>query len=391
MDGTRADDSGGAADPAIRPGRGRSLGAFTHGPRRAVVVVVAVGLAVLGSSVSAWATFDGQTSTGANAFSTAVLAPPSGLSAQPGACRAGGALGTIFARRVSAATGGQTSATQLSIGTPLNLTAGDVLVAGILLHSHGNSGTIVPPAGWAGSVEAEGEHLYSGLFWRVWQPGDPAANTFVNTTGDTGRQMIGEIIAFANVDGVAPVEGEAASAYPTGFVESPQIIAPSVTTTGAARRLVSTFGTFEPIMVAGNLDMSTTAMSTHGTLTGAMTAFAMADVAVPTAGPSGTHAATSPSAVTAVTQSLALRPATVGVEDAALAWTATPSTFADGYRLQRWNGAALENEQVIVPHSVATAGDGPLTAGTTYTYRLVATRDNWTSTTVSTTFRPTTC
>lgn len=390
MVGTRADDRA-AGDPTVRTGRFRPRVSRTHQPGRTIVLVVAIGLAVLASSVSAWAAFDNQADSTANAFSTATLAPPSGLGAQPGPCTAGGGTADIFARRVSAATGGNGSADQLSIATPLNLTAGDVLVAGLLLHTHDTTGTIVAPPGWAGTVETEGEHLLSGLFWRVWQPGDPATNTFVNATGDTSFQIIGEIIAYANVDQATPVEDEAAVAYPSGFVESPQIIAPSVTTTGPARRLVSTFAIQGDDLDPGSLDTSTTAMSTHGTVTGAATAFAMADVSVPIAGPSGTHAATSADAETAITHSLALRPASAGVEDAALAWTATPSTFADGYRLQRWNGATLEDEQVIVPRTTTAAGDGPLTAGTTYTYRLLATRDNWTSTTVSTTFRPTTC
>jgi hypothetical protein len=60
-------------------------------------------------------------------------------------------------------------------------------------------------------------------------------------------------------------------------------------------------------------------------------------------------------------------------------WSTTPSAYATGYQLQRYNGALLEDEITTTPRAATTATDGPLTSGTTYDYKLFSDYNNWTS------------
>jgi hypothetical protein len=64
-------------------------------------------------------------------------------------------------------------------------------------------------------------------------------------------------------------------------------------------------------------------------------------------------------------------------------WTASPSAFATGYRLERWKGATLDDTVSITPASTTSFTDMTAAPDTTYQYRLVATYENWTSTVVA--------
>jgi hypothetical protein len=71
-----------------------------------------------------------------------------------------------------------------------------------------------------------------------------------------------------------------------------------------------------------------------------------------------------------------------------LAWTATTSSWADGYRIERWKGTTLETTIIINNPATTTYTDAVasgLLTGTTYTWRIVATRASWNSTTASAT------
>lgn len=68
---------------------------------------------------------------------------------------------------------------------------------------------------------------------------------------------------------------------------------------------------------------------------------------------------------------------------ATLSWTATPSTFASGYRIERWRGSTLEATQSVTPRTTTTVTQGGLATGTTYTWRIRSYYSSWTSTEVS--------
>lgn len=68
-----------------------------------------------------------------------------------------------------------------------------------------------------------------------------------------------------------------------------------------------------------------------------------------------------------------------GVAGVDAAWTASPSGYASGYRLQRWKGGVLDGEQTVGGVGTESASDSPLTSGVTYEFRLITEFENWTS------------
>jgi hypothetical protein len=72
---------------------------------------------------------------------------------------------------------------------------------------------------------------------------------------------------------------------------------------------------------------------------------------------------------------------------AQVSWTASPSAWADGYRLERQAGTAPPVGRAL-PLGTTSSTDSPLSNGTTYTYRLTATRGTWSSDPVEATVTP---
>lgn len=76
---------------------------------------------------------------------------------------------------------------------------------------------------------------------------------------------------------------------------------------------------------------------------------------------------------------LTLTPVCGGVTTVDADWTASPSAFASGYRLQRYVNGALDGEQTVAGVATQSASDGPLQPNGEYEYRLFAEYQNWTS------------
>lgn len=68
-----------------------------------------------------------------------------------------------------------------------------------------------------------------------------------------------------------------------------------------------------------------------------------------------------------------------------LTWTGTPSTFASGYKVERWRGSTLEATTTVSPRTTTSLTETGLQSGTTYTWRVYAYHLSWTSTAVSAT------
>jgi hypothetical protein len=68
-----------------------------------------------------------------------------------------------------------------------------------------------------------------------------------------------------------------------------------------------------------------------------------------------------------------------------LTWTATPSTFASGYTVERWRGSTLEATTTVTPRTTTSLTESGLRTGTTYTWRVHAYYRSWTSPVISAT------
>jgi hypothetical protein len=68
-----------------------------------------------------------------------------------------------------------------------------------------------------------------------------------------------------------------------------------------------------------------------------------------------------------------------------LSWLATPSTFATGYKVERWRGSTLQNTATVTPRTTVTRTENNLATGTTYTWKVYSYFASWTSSVVSVT------
>lgn len=68
---------------------------------------------------------------------------------------------------------------------------------------------------------------------------------------------------------------------------------------------------------------------------------------------------------------------------ATVSWTATPSTFATGHKVERWLGSSLQTTTTVTPRTTVSVVHTGLATGTTYTWKIYAYHQAWTSTLVS--------
>jgi hypothetical protein len=73
---------------------------------------------------------------------------------------------------------------------------------------------------------------------------------------------------------------------------------------------------------------------------------------------------------------------------ASLSWTASTSSWADGYVLDRLVGGTVQATQPVSGRATTSATQGPLANGTSYTFRLSTSRGTWRSTPVTATLTP---
>lgn len=102
-------------------------------------------------------------------------------------------------------------------------------------------------------------------------------------------------------------------------------------------------------------------------------------------GASATHdissAALSP--VSNLTASTSCGPLLSFTAKADLSWTATPSTFASGYKVERWLGGVLQFTTTVSPRTTAALTETGLATGTTYTWKVYSYVQGWTSSVVT--------
>ena len=280
----------------------------------------------------------------------------------------------------------------LTLSRPAGAAAGDVLVAHVVLHTHAfPANPITPPAGWTTvRVDHDANHIASGVFWKLAGSSEPASYTFANASGDTSEQAVGAITSYRGLDPANPIDAHAATTYPSA---TGSVVAPSVTTTRPAARLLSLVGAYGndhgPATPPGSMTERY-----EGTVVNESAVVQclgeLADEPLVSAGATGTRTTALPGAGSAVVQSAALRPYTAEPY-ADLTWTPSTSPAVEGYLIERRIGATLDASATVVPGTASSFTDGPLVVGTTYTYRVIAVAGTWRSAPVTTTFTPAAC
>ncbi len=359
--------------------RRRAPGARLVGPVAALaplVAVLALVVAVL-ALPPASAVYTSTTANPANTLAADQLQPPSGLTATT-SC----ASSTIEFRGATSAKGSGS----LTLRTPPETRAGDLLVAQV--SNWGGPATLTPPpTGWnlvrRDSVnqvnQANGTpQVTSALFWHVASATEPATATFqLAASVDTA----GGIAAYRGVRTTSPVDAHHAM---TGSSDTTTV--PSVPTTVANTVLVHfTTKRQEQLPAPGGTAERWRLLSGTGTSIQGVSA---GDVSFAGPGATPERLSTSPTTFSSewIGQTLALRP--IPQQPAAiLTWTASPSSWADGYTGERLVDGTVQGRSTV-PMGTTTVTDRGLVNGTTYTYRVWAYRGTWVSTLQATTLTP---
>jgi hypothetical protein len=333
--------------------------AFPRELRRRTVLAAATGGSLAAAAVCgsvALAAFT-STKTAAATYSTATLSPPAGFSAGQSCVP----TSTVAFRAASS----NTSTAALTLAVPAGVQAGDVMVAQVAMRS---AGTVAAPAGWtAVRNDSSGTQISSFIYYKVAGAVEPSSYAWTTTASRTA----GGIAAYSGVSTTNPVD---VSSGTNG--SSTSLDAPSVTTTIANDMLVG-FWTARQQSVSGTPASMTQRWSVTSGGGASAVGAAAADEAFAGPGATGTRSATQGSSFDWVAQLVALEPQTQ--RTASLSWTATSSTFASGYKLQRWVGSTQENQTQITPRTTTTATDATLANGTAYTFKLFAYYQSWTS------------
>lgn len=344
-----------------------------RGLRAALVAGAALGVVVaLAGLGGAQAAFSATTANPGDAFATAQLQPPSGLSVTQ-SCTS---PPTITHRPYSAATG-TGGVTSISIAPPTGTSAGDVLIAQIAYRD--GAETITTPSGWTQvTTGSSGTQITSTIYWKVAGAGETAA-VFSRPAGSPG-DMGGSIIAYVGASTSTPV---AVGATGVGTTAT----APSVTTAAPTTEVTRFLTKRQDALPAPALTTQIYSSTTTGGPAGLGGTAADETFAGPGTIPSRSSTSSTSLSSEWVAQTVVLqRPP--GTPTANLSWTASPSTWGTGYLLDRQVAGSTQASQTLAGVATTSATDGPLVTGTTYTYRLTTYRSSWRSSSVTATLTP---
>jgi hypothetical protein len=253
---------------------------------------------------------------------------------------------------------------------PTGVQAGDMLIAQVS-NRGGAFGGVTVPSGWTllGRTTS-GTQVTEAVYWRIAGAAEPLYYIWY-LVGSSGVQVAGGMAAYSGVDPTAPV-----NAFGTASGATASASTPSVTTTVANTVLVYTFTKRQEDLPAPPVTSQRwRVISGNGTATEGSTGADESFV-----GPGSTQVrATSTGFISEwVTHTIALRPAP-GIPSVTGQWTASPSTWATGYIVERMVNGSVQASATVSPVSVTSATDGPLSNGVTYTYRISAYFRSWTS------------
>ncbi|MCZ2828565.1 hypothetical protein O2W14_06940 [Modestobacter sp. VKM Ac-2986] len=334
----------------------------------AIVAVLAAAALLLAPTVldGAHASFSATTANSGDAWAADQLQPPSNLTVSS-SCT----LTPTIARRASSTA---TGAGSVTLPMPANTTAGDYLLAHVGYHD--DTQTLIAPSGWQLVGRTDNTTIASNVYWKEAGANEPSA-TFRHPTSGSTLYFAGGVTAFRNARLVAPLFAGVPGSSDTATT-------PSVTTQDKNVQVVHLF-----TKTQGPLDPASGGADFYGTSTGTGDGV---HVGIRGAGETfGGPGSTTPRSATALESSRWVAQVVVlqRVADTAtanLSWTPTPSTWADGYRLERAGGGATTSSTLAA--GTSSVSQGPLADGTAYTFTLTAARNAWRSSPVTRTLTP---
>jgi hypothetical protein len=266
----------------------------------------------------------------------------------------------------------------VTITQPTGITTGDLLVLGFAWA--GGTGNAPTPSGWTQvRADANGTSLSSGWWYRVVTGSEPASWSI---SPGSSVAMVGVVYLLRNVNTSTPVSG---SGVTTGTGTA--LTAPSVATTDSHPMVLRVFNNNDS---SSGLD-GPAAGTTWDDGDAATTINGGASHQIATSTSTGTASWKANNSTPWIGATLAINPAADPYTiNATLFWTATSSSWATGYEWQRVNSGTVERTSSVSGQATTTASDtDALMTGTTYTYKLASTINNWRSPQITTTLAPT--
>lgn len=320
----------------------------------------------------AGAQFTASTSDTGNAVAAADVAAPTGFAAVQ-SC----SFDTIAQRGTPSSNVSNTGS--LTLSTPAGTQAGDILVAHVT-NRYDNSYAMNFSSGlgsWTAigirETQGNGASAVSGaVYWRLATSTEPATHTF-SLTGGAGLDMAGGLVAYSGVNPTAPI-----LAFGQTKNTSTTATTPPINVTVSNARLIHAFTKrAEATPPPTGTNQLWRVLSPTGTTNQGST---VVDEVVTVTGMTGARTSTG-GATDWIAHTFALRPATV--VSASLSWTASTTSGASGYLVERYVGGTRTRFWDVTPISSTGTTDGSLTNGTTYSYRVTAYGGTWNSATVS--------
>lgn len=323
-----------------------------------VLGLIAVGLVGSVPSRTAAAAFTGSTlATGSMTSST--VAPATGLTATT---RCGG--GSPPTAPASSAMGNKSGA-NVTLTVPAGVVAGDLLLAHIL-----SDGANTAASGFTTLASTVGASLVGTLYQRIAVASDASKAYSFPASGTLGS---GGVVVLRGTAGLLSVANTAG----TYFGSTTTIVTPSVTASSANSMVISIAGTRSsggPGVPGG--------VTTLWNFAGSGTSQAAVQETQASSGATATRSFGTGVAAPSVGETVVVPPGgTVQAVD--LAWTATTSTFATGYKVVRDAGAPTS----VTPRTTTVFADN--TPGTgSRVYQVTSVAGTWSSTAASVTMTP---
>ena len=154
----------------------------------------------------------------------------------------------ITRRSAATSTGSNGSVPNISIYKPIGIAENDVLVAGITVQ--GNR-TITPPTGWQSiRRDVQTTNLTQQLFYKVAASNEPGLYTWTFSASDNA---VGGIVPYVGVNTASPIDQSSGNVSTSN---SANVVATSITTTGANYMVVGLFGVNKPFTFTPDASMT---------------------------------------------------------------------------------------------------------------------------------------
>lgn len=340
-------------------------------PAAVVAALAAVALVLAPTALDgARASFSAATVNSGDQWAADQLQPPADLTATLSCTTAS----AITQRTATSAATPSTGASSVTLAMPSGTAAGDLLVAHVAYHDGGV--TLGKPGTWTLLDQVtSGTNVTSAVYWRVAGPSEPSV-TFTHPEGATAVMAAG-LLSFVGARSIGLAIADQTNTGPTA--STPTLYTPASNVMVAHLFSKTREALPAPTGMTNRYERATGLGSGNVGVSAVVEPMTNAGTTTSRSATSSTNESSRWAAQVLVVQR--------GVPSAQLSWTASPSTWATGYVLERLVGASVQATSTLSGRTNVNVTQNSLVNGTDYTFRLTAASSGtWRSTSVSVPF-----